>query len=344
MRCGFLFIFFTLIYDFSSSAQLLDTQTLCSLGSFAVETSGIENADSISYWTHNDGGGRPVLYRFNSSGLLLDTLIISNVKNIDWEDLARDDSGNIYIGDFGNNFNDRTNLRIIKLNHDSILYSSGKTSAEIISFKYPDQAALPPSNSNLNFDCEAFIHSGDSLYLFTKNISTSKNSGYTKQYRIPDTGGSFTADLVDSFYLNEPVTSADILGQDTSLVLLTYFSVFLFHGFRSNDFFSVAPKQFQFRSLTQKEAVLFKDSSHLLITDEKVFGTGGKLYLIDLTSGVLKSSCRKKFYSISHSSHKCIYNQLLIFIRRKSLHRHHRQIRNRNNAVKRFDASDKNSK
>lgn len=54
-------------------------------------------------WTVSDSGHPPILYAVNHHGNLLAQFRISNAVNVDWESLAIDDSGNLYIADVGNN-------------------------------------------------------------------------------------------------------------------------------------------------------------------------------------------------------------------------------------------------
>jgi hypothetical protein len=64
--------------------------------------------------THNDSGGQANLYEINAStGAVLRTVAITNATNVDWEDIAQD-ALYIYIGDIGNNFGNRTDLKYIK--------------------------------------------------------------------------------------------------------------------------------------------------------------------------------------------------------------------------------------
>ena len=81
-------------------------------------------------------------------------------KNHDWEDLASDKSGNLYIGDFGNNENKRKNIVILKVMNDS-LKSSGGIDVLEISFFYSEQKQFPPVKNKMHFDCEAFFHYND---------------------------------------------------------------------------------------------------------------------------------------------------------------------------------------
>src|SRR3712207_6165966 len=79
------------------------------------ESSGLELApDETAFWTHADSGNPPKIYRVNTAGKLLQTYDIPNTTNLDWEDLAKDNQGYLYIGDFGNNSNTRKDLRIYR--------------------------------------------------------------------------------------------------------------------------------------------------------------------------------------------------------------------------------------
>ena len=79
------------------------------------EVSGIETTEkSKYYWMLNDGGNKPKIYALSKKGNIKREVSIES-KNHDWEDLASDDEGNLYIGDFGNNNSDRQNLRILKV-------------------------------------------------------------------------------------------------------------------------------------------------------------------------------------------------------------------------------------
>ena len=77
------------------------------------EVSGTEivpKSDLI--WMVNDSGNKPILFGVNYRGKIIKEIDI-RAKNNDWEDLASDENGAIYIGDFGNNSNKRKNLSII---------------------------------------------------------------------------------------------------------------------------------------------------------------------------------------------------------------------------------------
>ena len=294
--CVFILIVSTPLVSFS---QGLKPEVVGHIPRVSHESSGLAKADSDSFWTMNDGGNRPLLFQINGSGALMSTFAEPNLSNHDWEDLA-EDSTRLYIGDFGNNLNKRHNLLIYFRSKAGVKQDSfGR-----ITFHYPDQNQFPPPPSNWNFDCEAFFHHGDSLYLFSKNLSN-PNDGYSKMYRLPDETGDYKAELIDSFYLNEPVTSADISPDGKTMVLLTYFSLWVFKGFPGNNFFEGKVFQFPFKGLTPKEAICFANDHELFITDERYVGKGGKLYKIDLNQ-LDFSQPTKKFKS--QFCKRAIYN------------------------------------
>jgi hypothetical protein len=54
------------------------------------------------FWVHNDSGNPPALFAVRRDGSLVREYRV-NVPNIDWEDVALDDKGRLYVGDIGNN-------------------------------------------------------------------------------------------------------------------------------------------------------------------------------------------------------------------------------------------------
>lgn len=244
------------------------------------EVSGTEiAANSDLIWMLNDGGNAPEIYGLNKKGIIKKVLKI-DAKNHDWEDLASDKKGHLYIGDFGNNANKRKNLVILKINA-STLKSSEKIDIERISFKYSNQEKFPPNKKKLYFDCEAFFHYNDSLYLFTK--SRVKNDfGKTHLYKIPAKKGHHVAEFVSTFSscdgLNCWVTSADISDDGKKVVLLSPKSIWVFTAFEGTDFLNGVVTEIPLNNVSQKEGICFKNKNTLYITDEKAHGSGGNLY------------------------------------------------------------------
>ena len=271
-----LILFFSIV----SACDTGNLKVIADLPKTLNEVSGTETTPHTDWvWMLNDGGNKARIYGVNSKGIIKKELKI-NAKNNDWEDLASDQNGNLYIGDFGNNLNKRKNLAILKVSVDS-LKNKGKINIERISFKYPNQTKFPAKKKSMYFDCESFFYFNDSLYLFTK--SRVKNDfGKTNLYKIPAKPGNHVAEFISSFNscntLDCWITSADISDDNKSIVLLSPKSVFVFTNFTNDAFFSGTVKQYDFTFISQKEGVCFKDDQTLLITDEKAHGEGGNLY------------------------------------------------------------------
>jgi hypothetical protein len=54
------------------------------------------------FWVHNDSGNPPALFAVRRDGALIREYRVS-APNVDWEDIAADDAGHLYLGDIGNN-------------------------------------------------------------------------------------------------------------------------------------------------------------------------------------------------------------------------------------------------
>ena len=112
------------------------------------ENSGIITLRDSTLWLVEDRGNDDDIYKVDFNGNLLKNLNVDNAKNHDWEDLAEDKEGNIYIGDFGNNSNKRKDLVIYKIPNPE--FETGKKiDAEKIKFSYPDQKDFSASCSGI---------------------------------------------------------------------------------------------------------------------------------------------------------------------------------------------------
>lgn len=228
------------------------------------ENSGLVKAwQDGYYWTHNDGGGNPELYMLNAKGQLFDTLEIKNAINVDWEDLAKDSKGSLYIGDFGNNSNKRENLSI---------YKRSSMTVEKINFKYLDQTF--EKDEARVFDCEAFFWFNNSLYLFTK--SWEKGKKLTKIYKIPDVVGDYSVPPIDQTILKTPVTGADVSPDGSKFALITYGKIFIY-GIENQEINFKKPIKCIKIGKNQTEAIVFENNNKIVFTNEQ-----RKIYSIEI--------------------------------------------------------------
>lgn len=275
----------------AASAQQVSLTEVCKLDPVIKESSGVIVAGG-KIWTHNDSG-EPVLYAIDKTGKITDALYVGSGKNKDWEDLAKDDAGNIYIGAFGNNGNKRHDLQILKI-ADPTKNADKIATPEVIEFSFPDQRYFPPAENMQNYDVEAMIWLNNSLYLFSKNRTIPFN-GFSKVYKVPATKGKYVAELVDSIYtgpepmLSNWVTSADISPDQKKLVLLGHDKLWLFTCFEGDKFFSGKKYTLSFGTMSQKEGVCFYSNNELYITDEYFYKIGGKLYSLNLANAKIEA-------------------------------------------------------
>ncbi len=276
-----MFLFSLLLLNCNlSSGQL---KVITELPKKLKEVSGTQiNKDSEIIWMLNDGGNPSELYAFSKKGKLKRTLNIK-AKNNDWEDLAIDDKGNIYIGDFGNNLNKRKNLVILKVAKKDL--DTKKATVQKIKFSYPNQQKYPPKKKNMYFDTEAFFYFKNNLYIFTKSRVKNK-FGKTFLYKVPANEGTYVAKLLGEYDnckdLECWITSADISPKGNKIALLSQKNILIFSDFKEDDFFKGTVKEIPLKHRSQKEAICFKDQNTLLITDEKAHGSGGNLYELQL--------------------------------------------------------------
>lgn len=246
------------------------------------EVSGITLSDDHkTIWAIEDQGNKNVVYGLDMEGKLVADVLVENAENNDWEEITKDNKGNIYIGDFGNNDNDRQNLSILKIDLQSASQKTTKVT-QTTKFHYEGQTEFPPKKSNWLYDCEAFVEMNGSFYLFTKNRSKGFDGTFLV-FKVPNQPGDFEAKLIgklklDGKYSDAAITAAAINSKQDQIVLLNHKNIRLLSGFTPNDFSNATIKKVSLEHNSQKEAVTFLDDKTLLIADEKDKKEGGNMY------------------------------------------------------------------
>ncbi|KFF76196.1 hypothetical protein HX13_00315 [Chryseobacterium sp. P1-3] len=255
---------------------------LFSLPKKLKEVSGITlSKDKKTVWVIEDKGNKNAIYALNDKGEMLGKIPVENAENTDWEDIITDSQGNIYIGDFGNNDNNRQDLAILKTDLKDL---SQKTTKVIQStrFHYEGQTEFPPKKSNWLYDCEGFVEMGGNFYLFTKNRSKGFDGTFLV-FKVPNQEGDFEAKLVGKLkleggYNDAAITSAAINSTHDKIVLLTHKNIHVLTGFTADDFSSAKIQKISLNHNSQKEAIVFHDDKTLWIADEKGKDEGGNVY------------------------------------------------------------------
>ena len=269
------------------SPELVSVVSSWDLPESMIETSGLIIWDE-RIWTHNDDTDIN-LYAFDTTDVQnYQAYPLTSTVNNDWEEISQDNDY-VYIGDFGNNANgNRTDLKILRIEKNSLLENSPVI--DTLHFSYALQTDFSPSGpNNTDFDCEAFIVTSDSIYLFTKEWISQKSSIYS----LPKQPGSYVAQYRDSFGVEGLITGATYL-KDKNLVVLTGYStllqpfLFLLYDFQPFDFFSGNKRKVAVDlPFHQVEGIATEDGLMYFISNEyfsySAITIPQKLHLIDLT-------------------------------------------------------------
>jgi len=201
-----------------TSGQQTKIRLLTNLDEGLKETSGLIYFDD-NYWTINDSGDQPCLYRFDENGTITQTLTIANAENVDWEALTQDEQY-IYIGDLGNNNGKRREFVIYRIAKKEINKNSKTQSilAKAFVLKYENQKEnLKPYAHD--FDCEALISINGKLGIFTKNWASGNSHFYLIDLK---NNAAIMQQSFDTFGL---VTDANYSKKDDTMYLIGYQSI-----------------------------------------------------------------------------------------------------------------------
>lgn len=233
-----------------------------------AETSGLITSENL-LWTHNDDMST-TLYGMDTKGKIKKKINLEGVKNNEWEEISQD-SSYLYIGDFGNNIaGNRKDLYILRIEKKSILNPT--PAIDTISFSYSNQNDFDTKieANTTNFDCEAFVVSKDSIYLFTKQWESEK----TGVYSLSKNPGTHIAKLKETLNVEGLITGATLLPQEKGVVLCGYSHflqpfVYLLYGYKNNDFSTGNKRKIKLSLLFhQIEAITTENGLLFYVTNE----------------------------------------------------------------------------
>lgn len=235
------------------------------------ESSGLAHSLKVPqrYWTHNDSGGKAVLYAMDAKGNHLGGPVrLVGAENQDWEAICVDTKGRMWIGDVGNNRNKRKDLTIYQVEEPGAEIPEALNVLRTIRFRYPDQKAYPPEK--LNFDCEAVFVFQDQLYLLTKHRSDTDS----KLYRIEDLNSESVqvATWIGRYSEIGQVTDVALHADGKRLAVLTFSGIWIFERPEGTDnFLAGFGKKFVFKNwaLRQIEGIAWMDEETLLVSNEQ---------------------------------------------------------------------------
>lgn len=256
---------------FFTSVAFSQLETVCQLPKELDECSGMLFLNDSTLLLHNDSERPNRLYMVSLKGELLDAIGLP-VHLRDFEAITAKENL-LYLGDIGNNSNNRKDLKI------AVFDLKNRKIVSVNAISYPEQESFPPPSDSLYFDAEAMIFKNDSLLIFTKNRTKPYDGKSLIYYFNEDSGkleriGEITTGTEG--WLTNSVT--DAVYHKDKLYLLTYKFLYIF------DAHFQLTKKIKFSRITQKEAIAINSKGVIYIATEKhpVLG-GGKLYKLKKT-------------------------------------------------------------
>ncbi len=171
------------------------------------------------FWTHNDGGGpkKQVLYAIDREGNTRASFPVIGVTLHDWEDIAIDGGGHLYIGDIGNNDAKRDTLAVYEIDEPNPQAGTGAVSPKRAwKLKFPGAP----------FDCESLFVWKDQGYVVSKVFDKARAQIF--RFPLEETNRPLTLELVATTKIESPVTGADVSADGTLLGLVAKNGAYVF--------------------------------------------------------------------------------------------------------------------
>lgn len=225
-----------------------------------TESSGIAASRQFDdvFWTHNDSGNPAELFAIDRSGKLLAEYKVAG-RNVDWEDIAADGAGRLYIADTGNNRRTRREIQVLVLEEPdpaSPPAAQPLRPERTFRLRYPETGA---------FESEAFfVHEGRA-YLVSKQF----DGGFARLYsfNLASENEVQTLEAAGELPVRSPVTAADMSpdGRWLAVMTVTGPSVFEIDGDPATAGEGETHSRFSIDALA--EAITFAPDG-LLVTNE----------------------------------------------------------------------------
>lgn len=171
-----------------------------------------------TFWIHTDGGKQSALVAIDRDGQTLGKFDVGGQFK-DWEDIAIDDQGHLYLADIGNNDAERTELRVHRVAEPDPKAKAKKgklKSDQTWRLRFP----VAP------FDCESLFIVGTNGFVISKVFENAQ----ARIYRFPLTPSKEPVSLVEVSVLpiTSPVTGADVSPDGTRLGIVAKNGAYVF--------------------------------------------------------------------------------------------------------------------
>ena len=182
------------------------------------EASGIVKSRKFPgiFWVHNDSGNPPLLFAVRADGTLVRTYKVG-AANVDWEDIATDDLGHLFLGEIGNN-DGRLPLRAVyRIDEPDPSVPPGKDPLPINLASY---YTFPRAG---RFDAESLFVEGKHAYLVSKRFDSKPAALFRISIDPPSSlvWPALPERVGDLEGCIEPATGADLSSDGKRLAVVT---------------------------------------------------------------------------------------------------------------------------
>ena len=186
-----------------------------------TESSGVvaSRKHANIFWTHNDGGGpaKQYLFAIHRDGKSVGTNPVQGANFTDWEDIAIDDAGHLFLADIGNNKSDRQEIGVYQIDEPDPKDGRPAVVQRQWKLRYPDKP----------FDAESLFIWNDHGYIVSKVVDDARAEIFS--FPLKDTKEPLKLELVARTKIDSPVSGADISPDGRLLAMVAKNGPYLFH-------------------------------------------------------------------------------------------------------------------
>lgn len=226
------------------------------------EASGIVKSrrHADTFWVHNDSGNLPYLFAVRRDGGLIRSYRVA-APNLDWEDVAVDDRGHVYLGEIGNN---DLRLRV------RAIYRIDEPDPTM-----PSEGPLKPSSATYyrfadgdRFDAESLFIADGRAYLIAKRTDGKDAALYAVPLDPPaPVDRPAVAERCGSLPgCTEPATGADLSADGRTLAVVTNVAARVYRAGPSGTWALVSTVPFEARDV---EAICWDGPDLILASEDR---------------------------------------------------------------------------
>jgi hypothetical protein len=168
-------------------------------------------------WTHNDGGKKETLFAISREGKTLAEFRIAGAKLDDWEDIAADNEGHLFLADTGDNGAKRKSVAVYQVPEPDPSLDSGTAHvAKEWRLQFPKGPV----------DCESLFVYQTNGYLVTKVTDDRKAEVYS--FALGVSGTTQTLEFLARLSIDSPVTGADVAPNGAAVAMVSKAGAFVY--------------------------------------------------------------------------------------------------------------------